>query len=70
MKNEAVINGTKYMLVREAKSERMQILTRPSTKEALVEIAEEAEISVNELVNRIFESFIKDSKEGKNNETV
>ncbi len=55
------INGIKYHLVREAKSERLQILLRPATKEALFEIANESGISTNELVNRILESFINDS---------
>ena len=51
-----------YRLVREAKSERMQLLIRPTTKEALATIAKDAEISVNELVNRILEEFIYDSR--------
>ena len=51
-----------YRLVREAKSERVQYLIRPTTKEALATIAKDAEISVNELVNRILEEFICDSR--------
>lgn len=62
MQNEAVINGKRYIITREAKSERVQLLVRPSTKESLTEIAKEAEISFNELANRIFENFINDSK--------
>ncbi len=60
--NEAIRSGN-WKLVREAKSERMQLLVRPATKEALTAIATKSEISVNELVNRIFESFIEESTE-------
>jgi len=59
--NEAIKSGM-YKLVREAKSERMQLLVRPATKEALSAIAKDAEISINELANRIFETFIYDSQ--------
>lgn len=54
---EAIRSG-KYRLVPEAKSERMQLLIRPTTKQALVAIAEDTELSLNELVNRILEDFI------------
>lgn len=60
--NEAIRSGN-WKLVREAKSERMQLLIRPTTKEALTAIANKSEISVNELVNRILESFIEESAE-------
>ena len=60
--NEAIRSGL-WKLVREAKSERLQLLVRPTTKDALTEIAKEAGISVNELVNRILENFIYESQE-------
>lgn len=60
--NEAIRSGN-WKLVREAKSERMQLLVRPATKEALTAIATKSEISVNELVNRILEAFIDESAE-------
>ena len=60
--NEAIRSGN-WKLVREAKSERMQLLVRPATKEALTAIANKSEISVNELVNRILEAFIDESAE-------
>ena len=59
--NEAIRSGL-WKLVREAKSERLQLLVRPTTKEAITEIAKEAGISVNELVNRILENFIFESQ--------
>lgn len=60
--NEAIRSGN-WKLVREAKSERMQLLIRPAAKEALTVIAAKSEISVNELVNRILEAFIDESAE-------
>lgn len=59
---DITIDKKTYKLVRESKSERMQVLIRPTTKDALTVIAKEAEISVNELVNRILEQFIYDSR--------
>lgn len=47
-----------YELRREVKSTRMQLLIRPSTKKALQNIAQEEEISMNELINRILENYI------------
>jgi len=55
--NEA-IRSRKYKLVPETKSERIQILVRPNTKAAITAIAADAELSVNELINRILEDFI------------
>ncbi len=55
--NEAIRSG-KYKLVPETKSERIQLLVRPYTKTALTAIAADAELSVNELINRILEDFI------------
>lgn len=55
--NEAIRSG-KYKLVPETKSERIQLLVRPYTKTALTAIAADAELSINELINRILEDFI------------
>ena len=55
--NEAIRSG-KYKLVPETKSERIQLLVRPNTKAAITSIAADAELSVNELINRILEDFI------------
>lgn len=55
--NEAIRSG-KYKLVPETKSERIQLLVRPNTKAAITAIAADAELSVNELINRILEDFI------------
>lgn len=52
------IRSGKYRLVPEAMSERMQLLIRPATKQALVAIAKDAGLSCNKLVNRILEDFI------------
>lgn len=49
----------KYLVPREYKSERMQLLVRPTTKKALKELAEENGISVNELINIIFEEYLE-----------
>jgi len=55
--NKAIRSG-EYKLVPETKSERIQLLVRPYTKTALTAIAADAELSVNELINRILEDFI------------
>ena len=55
--NEEIRRG-KYKLVPETKSERIQLLVRPNTKAAITAIAADAELSVNELINRILEDFI------------
>lgn len=51
-----------YKLVRETKSTRLQLLVRPSTKEALKEEAAALGISVNDLANNIFEDYISTSE--------
>lgn len=57
-----VPNG--YKLVKASKSIRMQLLVRPRTKEALVKMAEGNNLSVNEVVNRILETYIEEHMEG------
>lgn len=59
--NELIKSG-RYRLIEEYKSERMQLLIKPSTKKELKKIAEHGGISLNELVNRILESFIDGAK--------
>ena len=48
-----------YKLVRENKSARMQLLVRPTTKEAIKKIADMDGVSMNDLVNSIFEEYIE-----------
>ena len=48
-----------YRLAKECKTERMQLLIRPSTKKGLKVAAEQDGISVNELVNNILDEFIE-----------
>ena len=47
-----------YMLVKERKTARMHILTKPSTKETLKEVAEKKGTSVNDLVNDMIEAAL------------
>lgn len=47
-----------YRLVRENKSERVQLLVRPVTMKRLRKRAEEQDISVNELCNRLFDNYV------------
>lgn len=47
-----------YRLVRENKSERVQLLVRPATMKRLRKRAEEQDISVNELCNRLFDNYV------------
>ena len=46
-----------YKLVKENKSERMQLLVRPTTKEAIKKAAEAQGISMNDLVNQILDEY-------------
>ena len=55
---EGIIIPKGYKLVRENKSARLQLLIRPSTKEALKEEAAALGISVNDLANNIFEEHL------------
>ena len=51
-----------YKLVKESKSGRINLLVRPSTKEALKEEADRRGISTNELINKILEDYIEDQE--------
>ena len=46
-----------YKLVKENKSERMQLLVRPATKEAIRQAAAAQGISMNDLVNQILDEY-------------
>ena len=48
-----------YRLVKENKSDRMQLLVRPALKEAIKQEAEAQGVSMNDLVNRIFEEYLE-----------
>lgn len=48
-----------YKLVKEYKSERMQLLIRPAIKEGLKREAQEQGLSVNDLANNIFEEYLE-----------
>jgi predicted HicB family RNase H-like nuclease len=46
-----------YKLVKENKSERMQLLVRPATKEAIKKAAAAQGLSMNDLVNNILDEY-------------
>lgn len=48
-----------YRLAKEFKSERMQLLVRPALKKAIREEAAAQGISMNDLVNSIFEDYLE-----------
>lgn len=48
-----------YKLVKESKSERLQLLVTPPVKKALKDIAKKQKKSLNELCGEIFEDFIE-----------
>lgn len=48
-----------YKLVKENKSERMQLLVRPLIKAAIKEEAAARGVSMNDLVNDIFEEYLE-----------
>lgn len=48
-----------YRLEREVKSERMQLLVRPTTKEAIKKAAEAQGVSMNDLVNQILDEYVE-----------
>lgn len=52
-----------YVLVREGKSARMQLLIRPTTKQKLKALADAKGVSVNDLANTIFDEYIE--RQGK-----
>lgn len=53
---------TGYRIVRESKTERLQLLIRPSTHQAIQRIAADQGISKNELINQLLENFIQGVK--------
>ncbi len=48
-----------YKLVKENKSERMQLLIRPTLKDAIRKEADAQGLSMNDLVNNIFEEYLE-----------
>lgn len=48
-----------YKLVKENRSERMQLLVRPVIKEAIKAEAAAQGLSMNDLVNNIFEEYLE-----------
>ena len=48
-----------YRLVKENKSDRMQLLVRPALKEAIKQEAAAQGVSMNDLVNCIFEEYLE-----------
>lgn len=48
-----------FKIVKENKTRRMQFLVRPTTYEGLKKQADKQGISINELVNSIFEDYIE-----------
>jgi predicted HicB family RNase H-like nuclease len=52
-----------YKLVKENKSQRMQLLIRPTLKDAIRAEAEAQGLSMNDLVNNIFEEYLE--RQGK-----
>ena len=47
-----------YILIREPKTERLNLLLRPSIKESITEYAQEVNESVNELINLAIEEYL------------
>lgn len=64
-KNLKKINGyvidPKYY--KETKSQRVQILARPSTMQQIKKLAKKKKVSTNELINTILESYLESIKE-------
>ena len=54
-----------WVFKRESKNKNLSVCTKASTIEALSNIAAESEMNRNELVNKIFETFIDDYYEDK-----
>lgn len=48
-----------YKLVKENKSERMQLLVRPNVKTAIKKDAEMQGLSMNDLVNNVLENYLE-----------
>ncbi len=55
-----------YKLIRESKSDRTQILLRPSTKRNLKAVARERDMSLNELINTVLEKYLIDWEKENN----
>lgn len=53
-----------YVIKRESKTRRMQILVRPSLRDGVAKAAEEIGISVNDLMNRIMEEYLERRENG------
>lgn len=49
-----------YELRKESKSERLQLLIRPTTKNAIKDMAEILGVSTNDFINTILEDFLDD----------
>lgn len=64
-KNLKKINGyvidPKYY--KETKSQRVQILARPSTMQEIKKLAKKRKVSTNEMINTILESYLESIKE-------
>ena len=56
---EGVVVPKGYKLVKENKSDRMQLLVRPTIKEAIKKEAAAQGVSMNDLVNCIFEEYLE-----------
>lgn len=52
-----------YRLAKELKSERLQLLVRPTTKEELKKAAQAQGISVNDLINNLLDEYVE--RQGK-----
>lgn len=57
--NEKKAPVSRRTIKRETKSKRINLLVRPSDYEALVVMAEDEEVSLNELINRFIQENIK-----------
>ena len=56
-----------FKLVKESKTARAQLLIRPTTKEALQQIAEEEGTSFNNLINDILDDYVEErGRNGRN----
>lgn len=51
--------GYKIGYIPENKTERMQLLVKPSIKKAIKELSAKRELSMNELINQIFEEYLE-----------
>lgn len=63
VKQEDLTAPKGYKLVRENKSERMQLLVRPTTKEAIKKAAAAQGLSMNDLINQILDEYTE--RQGK-----